>query len=514
MDSPPTSAAPTCATTGPVGRVGHLGLRVAAALALLGAVACHEIHFESRTEPGSIQIFDDLYAVSTADGQHVVAAGYWGAVYWSEDGGTTWQRGETGTERLIYGVSMADARRGWAVGQLGTILRTEDGGRTWKSQPNKKEKEGTHLFGVHAIDATTAWVVGEWGTRLFSDDGGVAWQDRSLSIDEDHPQFVWLAPPEQERVRRGEKVYEDVGLNDVYCLRSPSRSCWVTGEFGYIFHSENSGQQWQRAAIQGDIKLEPIRFAYNEVELKPENVEALQGFAKQILDKQHLNVEVEPLAGPREVKVFGSEDDPSELFDILEARIQAVVAVLEEADILSDRIRKRGRPPWDYEDFLEDDPGFLKRYLQSQTAEQPAVEVRVAQNPYLFTVRFQDEQRGWIAGLGGVVLQSEDGGANWVYREMDRVQAIFSLDATNGRVVAVGEKGFVRVSGDGGISWTEPATGFPKIFTFMRDIRFAPGQPLGFIVGQQGLVLRSEDGGATWTQILPPPDKRGAGELI
>ncbi len=493
---------------------GRCGLAVAALALLFLASGCHEIHFEAHTQAGDIELYDDLFSVSTADGRHVVAAGYWGSVYWSEDGGVTWHRGQSETRRLIYGVSMADDKRGWAVGQLGTIMRTEDGGRTWKPQPNKKEKEGTHLFSVHAIDPNTAWIVGEWGTRLFTRDGGVSWQDFSLSIDELHPMFVWLAPVEQDRVRSGEKVYEDVGLNDVFCLPRPSTRCWMTGEFGYIFHSDDLGTTWQRATIEGDIEVEPLPFPYNEVELDAKQVEALEQFAEQIVDKQHLNVEVEPYANPQEIARFGSEQDPSELFDILEARIQSVSAVLEQAGILSDRIRKRGRPPWDYEDFLEDDPGFLKRYLEGRRAEKPSIDVRVAQNPYLFTVRFQDEQSGWIAGLGGVILQSSDGGRSWGYRKTDRVQAIFSLDATDGRVVAVGEKGFVRVSTDGGATWKEPDSGFPRIFTFMRDIRFADGRGVGFIVGQQGLVLRSEDDGQTWTQVLPPPDRRaGGGEI-
>ena len=41
-----------------------------------------------------------------------------------------------------------------------------------------------------------------------------------------------------------------------------------------------------------------------------------------------------------------------------------------------------------------------------------------------FSVRFQDEQNGLIAGLGGVILRSEDGGQTWSYRKVDRKQAL------------------------------------------------------------------------------------------
>ena len=492
------------------------GRAIRSVLALAGlsasafvAVGCHEINFTPEPQTGDITIYDDLFAVSAPTPEKVVAVGYWGAVYVSDDAGNTWKKGETGTRQILYGVSMADAKRGWAVGQSGMILRTEDGGLTWTRQPNNKVAEDTHLFAVQALDANTAWAVGEWGGRLFTDDGGKSWQDRSLTIDQLHPQFVWLSPPEQDKVRNGEKVYEDVGLTDIYCLPN-GKNCWIIGEFGYIFHSDNAGQTWERAAIQQDISVPPIRLGYNEIEITKEHAESLREFAKKIIDLPHLNVAIEPVASAAELAAFGKEDDPTPLFEILEARQQAISAVLEEAGLLSDRIRKRGSPPWDYEDFLDSDPEFLRRYLAGRKADEPGIAVTIAQNPYLFSVRFADPNEGYIAGLGGVVLVSHDGGHNWVYRDTGRKQAIFSLFPVNGKVIAVGEKVFVRVSSDRGETWIAPKKGFPNIFTFMRDIWFAPGGKSGYIVGERGNVLHTDDSGQNWKSVLPPAEHRSA----
>ena len=103
---------------------------------------CHGLDLSPRHAEGEIDLLDDLFAVSVPDANHAVAVGYHGSIYWTEDGGESWHKGRTPTERMLYGVSMADSKSGWAVGQLGTILRTEDGGRSWTSQPNLKEKEG------------------------------------------------------------------------------------------------------------------------------------------------------------------------------------------------------------------------------------------------------------------------------------------------------------------------------------------------------------------------------------
>ena len=327
--------------------------------------------------------------------------------------------------------------------------------------------------------------------------------------------FVWLSMQDQERVRNNEKVYEDVGVNNVFCLPDPSQKCWMVGEFGYIFWSEDRGTTWNRGEILGSVRMDPIEFGYNEIEIGEDDGAKLAEFATQIVDSAHLNVLIEPYASAKEIAALGGKDDPSALFDVLSARLDETRSVLEDAGVLSDRLRMPNKPPWDFEDFLDDDPTFLDRYLEGRTAETPHVKVSVIQNPYLFTVRFKDENSGLIAGLGGVILRSDDGGRTWNYEQMDRKQALFSVAAAEGGEIAVGEKGFVRVSGDGGDTWAAPeAENFPTIFTFMRDVDFDDQRQIGMIVGQQGKVMRSKDGGKSWSQVLPPPESDTAGRMF
>lgn len=487
----------------------HCRLLTLASSALIAVLGCHDISIDFSDAGDTIRIYDDLYSVSMFDEAHAVAVGYYGAAYWTEDGGETWRQGNTGTRASLYNVSMADASNGWAVGQRGLILRTEDGGRTWTEQPNLKQKEGTHLFAVTAIDANTAWVVGEWGTRIRTRDGGRSWEDRSFRVSEFHPQFVWLTQTEQEKVRNGEVVYDDVSINDIYCLPAPASDCWLIGEFGYIYYSEDRGENWVKSKVEGSVDMDPVPVDYNVLEVSDEHVSRLQEFALQVKDEAHLNVAVAGLASADEIRDFGREEDPSELFEILEARAQDVRSILEDAGVPSDRIRFRGQPPWDFEDYLEDDPQFLARYLQGRLHDTPGVAVSVLQNPILFTVRFSDAKQGLISGLGGVILHSADGGRSWSYRTIDRKQGLFSVRSVPGRAIAIGEKGLMRVSSDGGMTWSEPPVGtLPAIYTFMRDLDFAPGGRKGMIVGQGGRILRSIDSGYEWTQVLPVPRQR------
>jgi photosystem II stability/assembly factor-like uncharacterized protein len=474
-----------------------------AALALLLPLACHDTHFELRGGQGEIDVPDDLFTVSVVDSSVALAAGYWGSIYRTEDGGQTWLETDSGTKRLIYSISMADALNGWAVGQLSLVLHTSDGGKTWQKQATPKDGQGVHLFAVQAVNAQQAIVVGEWGTRLLTEDAGQSWQDNSLTISEEHPQFVWLTVPDQEKVRRGEKVFEDVTLNDVSCLQANRHFCWIIGEFAYLFRTEDGGKNWERGKIESGIEIQPIQMGHNTITLDDTAKQSITDFAHAIADQQHLNIAIEPRVSEKEIKEFGKPDDPFPLFEIVEARTQEVQSVIEDAGILSDRIRRRGAPPWDYEEFIEKDPEFLDRYMNSRRGEAPGVEVQISQNPYLFSVRFADQNEGWIAGLGGVILRSHDSGRTWTYEKLGRVQAVFGIHPFSADVaIVIGEKGLIYATEDGGESWKQ-WPGFPTIFTFMRGIAFAPGDRIGYIVGQRAMVLRTEDAGKTWTKVLP-----------
>ncbi len=471
--------------------------------------ACQDTHFQPVPESGSINIADDLYTVSAVDDNLVIAAGYWGSIYRSEDAGKTWSKAESGTKRLIYDIAMADNLHGWAVGQLGLVLRTDDGGKTWTQQSTPKDKQGVHFFSVEAVGQAHALIVGEWGTRLITIDGGSSWRDDSLTLTEEHAQFVWLSPADQEKVREGKAVYEDVGLNDVHCLTANRQRCWIIGEFAYLYRSEDGGNTWERGEIVTGISIAPIQMAFNSIALSDADREHIQAFAAGITDMQHLNIAVEPRASAAEIASFGRESDPFPLFEIIEARTQEVQTAIEDAGILSDRIRRRGAPPWDYEDFVEKDPGFLKRYMDGRRSDKPGVEVTIAQNPYLFSVRFADENEGYISGLGGVVLRSHDSGRTWTYEDIGRKVAVFAIAPINKDTsIVVGEKGLITASKDGGKSW-EAWKGFPTKFTFMRDVNFAPGARVGYIVGQSAMVLRTADGGESWIEVLSKEAVKG-----
>ena len=67
------------------------------ALAFLVTVGCHEVHLDYDGRPGEIDVYDDLFSVSVIDEDHVIAVGYFGAIYTTDDGGASWTKRDSGT---------------------------------------------------------------------------------------------------------------------------------------------------------------------------------------------------------------------------------------------------------------------------------------------------------------------------------------------------------------------------------------------------------------------------------
>ncbi|MGB8509198.1 MAG: YCF48-related protein [Pyrinomonadaceae bacterium] len=133
----------------------------------------------------------------------------------------------------------------------------------------------------------------------------------------------------------------------------------------------------------------------------------------------------------------------------------------------------------------------------------------------LNAVYFVDAKRGWIAGDGGLVLHTEDGGSNWTQQPTGTAASlndIYFRDKEDGYLLA-GDGIFV--TGDGGGTWRAstrfPSTSFGGAEPELYSVRFT-SKKKGWVVGSvsrretvvDSLVLRTADGGATWQRQSMP----------
>ncbi len=88
--------------------------------------------------------------------------GEFGLTLRSDDGGRSFKRQNSCTDKTLYGVSVVGAQGVLAVGADGGAIETKDGGVTWVVRSTDTTE---HLFGIWA-DSTRALVVGAAGTVL------------------------------------------------------------------------------------------------------------------------------------------------------------------------------------------------------------------------------------------------------------------------------------------------------------------------------------------------------------
>lgn len=101
---------------------------------------------------------------------------------------------------------------------------------------------------------------------------------------------------------------------------------------------------------------------------------------------------------------------------------------------------------------------------------------------------------GMAVGDRGVLVVTRDGGTSWEQRQLDTQLALFDVAMNEDRRLVVGQMGLVRYSDDGGESWSEADSGTDNRLLGVS----ANDAGLAVAVGAFGTIRRSRDGGQSW----------------
>jgi photosystem II stability/assembly factor-like uncharacterized protein len=135
---------------------------------------------------------------------------------------------------------------------------------------------------------------------------------------------------------------------------------------------------------------------------------------------------------------------------------------------------------------------------------------------WLRSVYFLDQNRGWVAGSGGTLLQTTDGGETWkrlLPLTRDTLHDVYFADENVGWLVAERDllklktndeaRSYLLKTEDGGFSWR-------RIFLNNKDTNarlvrlvFTDSQH-GWVFGESGVVFTTRDGGARWMRQASP----------
>ncbi len=119
----------------------------------------------------------------------------------------------------------------------------------------------------------------------------------------------------------------------------------------------------------------------------------------------------------------------------------------------------------------------------------------------LYSITTPNNNDIWVCGLGGSVIHSSNGGANWLNQASSALNPLLDIyfnDSLLGWSVGVG--GHIIRTEDGGKSWANVDGSTAEV---LRSVHFADSL-FGFIVGDNGTLLLSENGGISWVHKTPP----------
>lgn len=233
----------------------------------------------TKAGPSSYADFYTVYAATPQD----IYVGAWDTVYYSHNGGQSWNGGfintlnfyvfdlqfltptqgfafiqvsaivkttnggATWTEPSGSGIIednlagfMFDNQNGFAVGQCGHIARTIDGGDTWEEYPwnNWEDWSCIDINGLHFTSPNKGYAVADSGVVFRTTDGGIYWS-------------------------RSEIAGPDDDLTDVY-FTDPNHG-WISAFHGQVFSTTDGGENWALEPVLTTSNLNGIFFISNSL---------------------------------------------------------------------------------------------------------------------------------------------------------------------------------------------------------------------------------------------------------
>ena len=327
------------------------------------------------------------------------------------------------------------------IALIGSILFTgcqKQSSRGGRGRENPFKVTSDDLLSAAAVDAKQAWLIGSFGNILHTSDGGETWQKQDS---------------------KGEEQLCEVNFVD-------AQNGWIVGSNGTIIHTSDGGKNWE-------LQRTPARRLLLNVDFT---------------DTQHGCVVGEQ--GTLWMTKDGGgtwEDHSIEYGPVLNG-----VSFIDPAT---------GWVVGDYGTILHTSDGGLTWNEQKCQDIVPVIRPDEWERPLpmLFDIFFMNKDRGWIAGIDGIILYTENGGNLWRKLETNTKGRVYSITVQGTRGWAVGGKGTYLFSLDCGLSWNL-STEAIKTRKWLRDISFF-GETSGWIVGATGTVLKTTDGGEQWNML-------------
>ncbi len=514
------------------------------------------------------------YLVGTNYGESII--------FKTVDGGVSWTvLYRDSTPFSFQNSYFLDAQTGWVVGTQGRIWFTSDGGQSWQERSTQGNH---HLRAIYAASPTTIYVAGDSGVVLKSTNGGLTWSNLSwtnslhfrdicgfdslrviLVSSQTNKSFYvtqnggnsWsLVTPPYHYSMTSNKIYRCRGL--------PGGTAYAVGMSGGIFKTSDYGATWQYLTTffpytnkiitalwvdaagtvwcgnEGRI----FRSADGGVNWDTLHIPTFSRIARiaSFGDTVHVFTYGGHLFTSTDGGgTFGAQLNwPNIPFSALGWNGSQIFAVSDYGGEMS--VSHDGGFAWNYPTntlpqsvsginalwFTDSLHGFYcgKGGQIGRTVDGGST-WELVPNFYFYPnsaqnfhfVYFKDSLNGFVGGDMGALLSTQDGGGSWELVNLNSSASLFActfVDSSTGFLTGRKmQNGAILKTTDGGLTWQETLISDSAIY-LLRDIEFLT-QNLGFAISSNGYVLRTADKGNTW-HILPrlhnfyapeqPPDLR------
>jgi photosystem II stability/assembly factor-like uncharacterized protein len=344
----------------------------------------------------------------------------------------------------LYGIDMIDAVTGTAVGERGSIYRTNDGGQTWTEQSSGTKSP---MRDVCFKNENTGTAVGWGGTILRTNDGGESWIQQSAGTS---------------------RMIYDVSFID-------ADRGWAAA-MDYILHTTDGGNTWDLQYIDYDTR----------------NGTWLTGVS--FIDENNGTV----VGGYNNDAVILMTTDGGETWTKKEYNDHYVAL---KSVSMADSLRRIA-------------VGYLtidRVELGIQTYGRICRTIDGGANWELQTYGnkvFSDVSYGGLNSwtvVSGEIYRTDNDGDIWVNQlsgQTATLEGVSCFDATT--CMAVGERGLVMYTDDGGASWNTRSGSVT--FEDLIQIVFTD-ENTAHVIGHR-IILRTIDAGQTWTSSDTPHSNR------
>ena len=400
-----------------------------------------------------------LYGVYFLNETSGWATGTNGAVFTTNDGGSTWS-----VVRSVHdmnAVHFCNAKAGWAVGQDGTVLYTNNGGTLWTLQAGSGTNSA--LNSVQFIDSLRGWATG--GKMLHTVNGGEVWFEQSavtsasvFFINDQKGYSVSQSYPYMRYTIDEGDTWKNIigpppnmdGLNFVFFF--DDQNGWAVGKNGNIMHTTNSAISWSGWVLQPSNTSEEL----NSVHFINPLVGWVVGAKGTILHTKNGGITWEQ----QQVSLNGWEN------------LNSVY-------------------------FINNNLGFIVGSIILKTTDGgTSWDIKTIEDSYFKSVYFADEYTGWIVGNKGVTLQTTDSGITWGVQKSgttESLQSVQFVDTQTGYIVGWGGT-ILKTTTGGGMIYYPPVLDSPaNNMTDLPDIISLSWQPVEGALSYHLQVSKSDD---------------------